>query len=192
MVARNKMINRIIADKGYQSYLEIGIADGRNFSLINVKTKDGVDPNYPCNNRVTSDQFFANLSATKLYDFIFIDGLHTKEQVAKDISNSLNHLALNGTIMVHDLSPRTPEEATPKQTTTGSWFGNGYECWLSLRMTRSDLEMCVISTDSGCGIIRRGTQQLYPKKDISWCIMVEDRKNALNLVSIEEFFGGKL
>ncbi len=37
----------------------------------------------------------------------FIDGLHTEEQVDKDVENSLKHLSPNGTIMLHDCNPPT-------------------------------------------------------------------------------------
>ena len=39
------------------------------------------------------------------FDCVFIDGLHTYNQVKKDIHNSLKYLNINGIIMLHDCLP---------------------------------------------------------------------------------------
>ena len=52
-----------------------------------------------------SDDFFNSIDDTKtqtLYDFIYIDGLHTPEQVIKDINNSCSHLSQDGIIWIDD------------------------------------------------------------------------------------------
>ena len=45
------------------------------------------------------------LSPSKQYDVIFIDGLHLEKQVIKDIGHALQHLNKNGTIVLHDCKP---------------------------------------------------------------------------------------
>ena len=49
---------------------------------------------------LTSDDFF-ELNKNK-YDFIYIDGMHTKEQIAKDIINSWDSLLIDGIIWMDD------------------------------------------------------------------------------------------
>ena len=49
---------------------------------------------------ITSDQFFE--INNKKYDFIYIDGMHTKEQIPKDIINSWNSLLIDGIIWMDD------------------------------------------------------------------------------------------
>ena len=49
---------------------------------------------------ITSDEFF-KFNDTK-YDFIYIDGMHTHEQIPKDILNSWNSLLINGVIWMDD------------------------------------------------------------------------------------------
>ena len=49
---------------------------------------------------LTSDQFFE--INNKKYDLIYIDGMHTKEQIPKDIINSWNSLLIDGIIWMDD------------------------------------------------------------------------------------------
>jgi len=88
-----------------KSYLEIGVANGTNFSKVNIENKLGVDPDPTSKATIidTSDSFFAKND--KYFDIIFIDGLHHKEQLEKDINNSLKFLNNNGYIICHDVLP---------------------------------------------------------------------------------------
>jgi len=54
-----------------------------------------------------SDTFFASLKREPIYDFIYIDGLHTAEQVIKDLDNSCYYLKDSGIIWVDDY--KSPE-----------------------------------------------------------------------------------
>ena len=49
---------------------------------------------------LTSDQFFE--INNKKYNFIYIDGMHTKEQIPKDIINSWDVLLIDGVIWMDD------------------------------------------------------------------------------------------
>ena len=49
---------------------------------------------------LTSDQFFE--FNKKKYNFIYIDGMHTKEQIQKDIINSWESLLKDGIIWMDD------------------------------------------------------------------------------------------
>src|SRR5690554_6514381 len=111
---RTETINKIIQDKGYTSYLEIGIYDGKNFLGVKCDLKEGLDPNLPTSlmgklnlYAQTSDDFFARQSDK--YDLIFIDRDHEAEQVEKDIVNAYKSLHKGGMILLHDCNPPTRE-----------------------------------------------------------------------------------
>lgn len=185
-IIRTDILNTLIHANRYKSYLEIGVRDAKNFKRVVALEKDGVDPAGNCNYPVTSDDFFKQLSQSKLYDLIFIDGLHLKEQVLRDVYNSLQHLSVGGTIVMHDCNPVSQKYATAERK-PGAWNGTVWEAWAELRMSRIDLEMCVVDTDHGCGIIRRGSQTTFPREHIEYRLLADKRRTLLNLISVDEF-----
>jgi hypothetical protein len=54
--------------------------------------------------RKTSDEAFQNIK-DKEFDFVYIDGLHTSDQVEKDIENYMKLIKKNGFIGGHDYHP---------------------------------------------------------------------------------------
>lgn len=58
----------------------------------------------------SSDEFFADYDGPAP-DVVFVDGDHSYEQVARDIYHSLDRLAPDGTIIVHDTKPERQEWA---------------------------------------------------------------------------------
>src|SRR5262245_51679804 len=94
-------------------YLEIGCEWNSLFHAVSAKTKTGVDPERGGNVRKTSDDFFR--TNNEIFDVIFIDGLHTYDQVRRDVINSIKCLGPGGWIAMHDLLPRTwIEEHVPR------------------------------------------------------------------------------
>lgn len=113
---RTKVINKLIADNGYESYLEIGIYDGKNFNNVECNDKAGCDPylipsirGYGGLYTLNSDQFFNSLEPEDKFDLIFIDGDHEASQVEKDIVNAYKALNKGGMILLHDCNPPTYE-----------------------------------------------------------------------------------
>ena len=186
---RTDIINYLIQKNNYKKYLEIGVRDpNSNLNLINVEHKDGVDPAGNCNYPVTSDEFFENLDPEFRYDIIFIDGLHLDHQVEKDILNSLNHLSDDGTIVMHDCNPIKEEHQVEDYVVGKTWNGTTWKAYVKYRMNNEYLDMFVVDTDHGVGIIKKGKQDLYPKSDIlNYKLLDENRKNILNLITIEKF-----
>jgi len=192
---RYDLINHLIEKNKFLNYLEIGVFHGENIRLIKASHKDGVDPgnegviipevNYP----MTSDEFFDLIKDHKdiKYDVIFIDGLHHAEQVDKDILNSLEHLVPNGYIVLHDCNPISFEgQKIPRETVV--WNGDVWKSIVNLRLNRSDLEVRVVDTDFGVGIVNFGQMDTYDKnKNIDWEYFDENRKEILNLITVEEF-----
>lgn len=186
-MTRTEIIN-IIAEKiKAESYLEIGVWNGVNFQQISIKNKIGVDPyaEVPVNYPIGSDDFFEGNN--QMFDVIFIDGLHHADQVERDILNSLKFLNENGAIVCHDLNP-IEESRQIIPFAGGAWNGDCWKAWVKLRSQRSDLEMFVVDTDHGCGVIRKGSQNLIEvTEEINYKNFDINRKNWLNLISIEDF-----
>jgi len=178
------LINKTQAKK----YLEIGVDKGLVLHNISCEYKIGVDPdpNSKATLHMTSDDFFK--TNQEKFDIIFIDGLHHSNQVIKDINNSLSILNPGGYIVCHDMNPTTEiMQKVPRET--GSWTGDCWKAWVIIRSQRPDLNMCVIDTDFGCGIISVGTQQcININCDLTWDSFLTNKKNWLNLVPINTIY----
>ncbi len=187
-IKRTTILNTLVERYNYQSYLEIGQGQrANNFDWINCRIKIGVDPKKSLNAayQMTSDEFFAINNDS--FDLIFIDGLHHADQVERDIINALNVLNDNGTIVVHDCNPTTKAMQIVPQG-KGTWTGDVWKTWVSLRAARPDLNMFVIDADNGCGIIRRGTQKIIKlPENLTYEVLDKKRKELLNLVDVNFF-----
>ena len=186
------IINRLIDINNYKSYLEIGVQDyTSNCEKITAEYKIAIDPapRNKCDFIGTSDEYFAQLSSETKFDIVFIDGLHLSEQVDKDIENSLNHLNPGGTIVLHDCNPET-ESMQLRNDHGGPWTGDVWKSVFKHRF-RPDLEIYVIDTDYGCGIIKNGAQTPpsieYSDSNLTWDTLAFNKKEMLNLISVEEF-----
>lgn len=181
---RVTIINALIQKKSYQSYLEIGVDTGACFNSINCPNKTGVDPSKEVLKNVpgcivkTSDDFFKQNKQT--FDIIFIDGLHHYQQVYRDILNSLKVLNKGGTIVCHDmLPPDEMHQKVPRQQI--AWTGDCWKAWVILRGTRSDLNMYVINTDYGCGIIQKGRQNCIEYSKLNYSSFLANKEKWMNI-----------
>ena len=146
---RYDIIKKIIEKKKYSSYLEIGCFEDETFNKINIDKKIGVDSNSGGNVRLTSDNFFKINKDT--FDIIFIDGLHTFEQVKKDITNSLNILNKNGVLLLHDCLPqKVRDQASPRAHE--HWNGDVWKAIVECR-TQKDIDTYTCFADQGIGVI---------------------------------------
>lgn len=185
---RTQIIQSLINKIKAKSYLEIGIDNGINFQTIICDKKVSVDPNTDtiAMHYLTSDDFFKKNKDT--FDVIFIDGLHHADQVYKDIINSLEVLNDDGYIICHDMNPiKESHQIIP--FVSGTWNGDCWKAYAKLRIERSDLQMHVINTDHGCGIISKGSQ-IPLDIDISslnYNFFDMNRKKILNLINVDEF-----
>ena len=149
-IKRWDLIQHIIDNFSFENYLEIGCDDDYCFSKIKIKNKVGVDPYMGGNFRGTSDEFFAQNN--KMFDVIFIDGLHHYDQCLKDVENSLKFLSPSGYILLHDCLPRSiAHQAIPRYR--GSWNGDVWKVIVNLR-TRKDLNTIICKIDMGVGIVK--------------------------------------
>ena len=193
---RTDIINILIEKFRYCSYLEIGTGNPNgNFNQINVKYKYSVEPflkegfsskNYSFVG--TSDEYFNFVGDDVKFDIIFIDGLHDSVQVLKDIKNSLKHLSDNGTIICHDCLPST-ERMQERNNHGGEWTGDVWKSIAELRVERIDLDIKVVDTDYGCGIIRRGENIPYEVNENykTYDYYLKNKNKLLNVISIKNF-----
>ena len=184
---RLNIINSLCAKINAKKYLEIGVFEGYVFDNVVCKYKVGVDPDPNSKATIvkTSDDFFANNNET--FDVIFIDGLHHADQVKKDIINAIKFLNNGGYIVCHDMLP--PDENTQKvPQMSWVWTGDCWKAWVQLRSEYDNLDMRVVDTDYGCGIIRIGTQEkIRLECDLTWNNFVVNRSYWMNIISIDEF-----
>lgn len=185
---RTDLLNHLAKKHNLNSYLEIGVqVPELNFDRIVCSYKVGVDPDpkaraiFVC----TSDEFFEQNKGT--YDLVFIDGLHTAEQVQKDFENALKILSPNGFIVLHDCNPKKEEHTlVPRPTKTGTWNGDVYKFASTLGVNDG---YCTVDIDNGCGVFRNGIEKYNPfnPPKIFWNYFNENRKQLLNIISWDEF-----
>jgi hypothetical protein len=179
---RIEILQKIIDKSGAKIYLEIGVGKFECFNEMKVKTKIAVDPilnvlssqvrEYHAKKSIyliphTSNYFFEHYKLDEGLDLVFVDGLHTYQQSLMDINNSLRNLNEKGVIVVHDCLPTNAAAAYPATSYshvsslnlngwTGEWCGDVWKSICYLRSTRKDLNIFVLDTDYGLGIITRG------------------------------------
>lgn len=147
---RFDIINNLIKEKGYKSYLEIGVQNGVCFENIVCEKKIGVDPraNVPVDYKMTSDAFFAQNK--ERFDCIFIDGLHTFEQSLKDFYNAWEVLNKGGAVVFHDTNPDNKEYAKSFKD-GGQWCGDVYRT--IVRLYSVGFEYHTFPDDNGVTIV---------------------------------------
>ena len=182
------LIEYLIKKNNYKNYLEIGCDKNQLFSKVNIKNKIGVDPVSGGNVRKTSDDFFKENKSS--FDIVFIDGLHTYEQVKKDILNSVNCLLDEGIILVHDCMPDSlGKQAVPRYKM--QWNGDVWKAIVDLRQ-QENLEIYTCEIDQGIGVIskKKNTSILKLDKPINKLKFKDyfnNYKEYMRVISLDEF-----
>lgn len=198
-LTRADIINSFAKKYGCKSYLEIGVGKGATYKNVKTMNRIGVDPNYECDYRMTSDEFFEKYS--QKFDIIFIDALHLANQAYKDINNALKSLTSKGFILVHDCNPThellqklpsKPElagilEWCKDNKGNNAWTGDVWKAFVQFRMNRNDLTCYVIDADFGIGVLCKGSQKVFPEKktiaNLDYSFLEKNRKKLLDLRS---------
>ena len=182
------LIEYLIKKNNYKNYLEIGCDKNQLFSKVNINNKIGVDPVSGGNVRKTSDDFFTENKSS--FDIVFIDGLHTYEQVKKDILNSVNCLLDEGIILVHDCMPDSlGKQAVPRYKM--QWNGDVWKAIVDLRQ-QENLEIYTCEIDQGIGVIskKKNTSILKLDKPINKLKFKDyfnNYKEYMRVISLDEF-----
>lgn len=122
---RSDVINRFLKLYEDPRYLEVGVDEGTTFFAVDARQKVAVDPafKFPIPDAVglladvefhpvESDLYFEK-SASGQFDIIFLDGLHTFEQIVKDFTNALAYIKPNGIIIIDDVIPSSYYASMP-------------------------------------------------------------------------------
>ena len=182
------LIEYLIKKNNYKNYLEIGCDKNQLFSKVNIDNKIGVDPVSGGNVRKTSDDFFKENKSS--FDIVFIDGLHTYEQVKKDILNSVNCLLDEGIILVHDCMPDSlGKQAVPRYKM--QWNGDVWKAIVDLRQ-QENLEIYTCEIDQGIGVIskKKNTSILKLDKPINKLKFKDyfnNYKEYMRVISLKKF-----
>lgn len=195
--ARWALLNALARRLGARRYLEIGVASGECFNRIEVADKTSVDPaRNEATVRLTSDEFFRRLGPSDRFDLVFVDGLHERRQVHRDILNAWRHLTPNGAILVHDCSPPTEASASPRAS--GLWCGDVYRGWMDARHDLTgEASLACVETDLGCGLVVGACDALAPvpppwpreETDLAgWEFFAQHRAAWLNSISTADFY----
>lgn len=189
-MTRWELLNRIAARIGARAYLEIGVQRGDVFSRVEVERKVGVDPDprSAATIHLPSDAYFDRLDAespSERFDLVFVDGLHHREQVVRDVRNSIRYLSTGGVTVVHDCDPPS-EAAGGRAMCSGVWCGDVWKGWIDLRR-ELDRETFVVDTDLGCGVILEGDPAPpNGESDPTWSEFAANRSEWLRLVSVDD------
>lgn len=183
-----QLFNWLIKEFEYSSYLEIGCKGDTTFNQVEAKTKVGVDPVSGGTMRMTSDEYFEKYD--QKFDLIFVDGLHERAQVLRDVDNALTRLNLGGTIVMHDCDPPSEERQRVPQGNQRGWCGDVWRAYVQVR-TRSDLDVACTTFDMGMGVIRvrpNGAVLTLPKaaEDMTWQDLEADRARLLRKMPEEQ------
>ena len=212
---RTDVLNHLAEKYQLKRYLEIGLQNPQqNFDKIKCEYKISVDPdpNAHASFCMTSDKFFS-LTNDDLHDYgwaslfkvhgkkdhywsqfdlVFIDGMHTAEQVQKDFENALKVLAPNGFIVLHDCNPEKEEHTiVPRPTKSGHWNGDVYRFALTITSKVFSTDPAfTVDLDNGITIFS-GHQEYrlhgFPLPYMEWEDFDAHRKELLNLITWDEF-----
>ena len=181
------LINDLISDLNYKSYLELGVSVGESWKLISCENKIGVDNNINVANEFdgvihsTTDNYFLNNKDK--FDLIYIDALHEKNQVYKDFKNSFNVLNDSGVIIFHDVNP-----FDISQTHFNS-SGDVFELWIELAKT---YKVYIIKNEydgDSVGIFIKSKNSKFidiELKDYTYQFFSENREDFISYLNYEE------
>lgn len=176
-INKTTVAQSLLNAKGGKVYIEIGVFACINFLKIVAPIKHAVDPliRVPQTFKDSETDLYFEIESDRYFkeqekflqkngiDVIFVDGLHTYQQSLADIKNALKYLNKGGVIIVHDCIPKNEAAAHPDmkiaQKTpgfTGGWMGDVWKSIVWLRSNCKDLNVFVLDTDCGLGIITKG------------------------------------
>jgi SAM-dependent methyltransferase len=137
-------------------YLEIGVNTGASIALAKGPAV-GVDPRPNVTRElpdavklveIQSDDFFEKVAEKLLQpqpELIFIDGMHLFEFALRDFINAEAVAAPNAVIVIDDIFPNHPAQAT-RDRTTRHWTGDIWKLHDLLKKERPDLFLMPIDT----------------------------------------------
>jgi hypothetical protein len=191
------IINALAERLGATRYLEIGVSGGESMTHVRVPEKWGVDPEPQVSGvkactvffPMTSDAFFSFNAKARLFQIVFIDGLHHAEQAYRDIQNAISALPeTGGVIVVHDSNPST-EEMQLVPAVQSEWTG---DVWKAVARVRAEGKHTVFTVDADYGVAmivphRTPSYPLWPGDvmQLTYQDLVQRREELLGLIPAE-------
>ena len=148
---RIALVNLLVSKFQNCDYLEIGCNTNLLFDSVPVENKTGIDPFAGGNVRKTSDDFFQENS--NKFDVIFIDGLHTYDQVRRDVLNAIKVLKPGGWVALHDMLPRNWIEQHVPIVSHSHWTGDVWKVGFELASSLG-IDFKILKIDAGVGVFR--------------------------------------
>jgi hypothetical protein len=171
------ILQRLHADFGKPTYLEIGTLTGATLALSNSPSI-AIDPAFQVSTQVIgakelclffqmeSDAFFAGYDPKALLgrpiEFAFLDGMHRCEFLLRDFINTERHSSPSGIIALHDCLPvdvpmtdRTQNGTPPALPhRAGWWTGDVWRTVVALKKYRPELRIiCLDAAPTGLVLI---------------------------------------
>lgn len=184
------LLRQLHAETDPNTYLEIGVRDGKSIRLAGHNTLAiGIDPmpaahvlGYGILHRLTSDQFFAMQKQRQdalRFDLAFIDGDHHYEQARRDFENLLTMAKPGAIIALHDVIPMDERTATP-ECSSSFWTGDVWRLMADI-VASGFRAITVACPPTGLGLVACPGPEFKastpPKLDMDWDRLV----SALNI-----------
>jgi hypothetical protein len=182
-VARHVVVQGILDLFEQPSYLEIGVFKGVTFNRLKAARKVGVDPKFAFDFspiaaadasiefwQVTSDCYFGTVAdPSRLFDVVYLDGLHTFEQTLRDLLNAMSLIKSDGVIVIDDVFPSSYVASLPsleafKQVRIASgvqsrdWMGDVYRLIFFISSFCQQYDHRTINDNHGQLVLWRGAR----------------------------------
>jgi hypothetical protein len=147
--------------------------------------EQSLSAHFPSNTNISKDK----ITFHSQFDLIFIDGLHTAEQVRKDFLNAWRLLTVGGFIVLHDCNPEKEEHTiVPRPTERGHWNGDVWRFAIAFTGYES-LMRHTVDIDNGCMVMQKHREEFNSVgiSDLPWHLFNKGRKRLLNLITWDEF-----
>lgn len=186
----SEIINFFIKKYKLSTYLEIGTrCKADNFNKIKCREKFCIDPDpsAEADFELTSDDFFK--INHKIFDCVFIDGLHEAHQVYRDIKNSEKFLKPGGIILCHDVNPSAFEHGYDFEDYNGidQWNGDSWKGFVKYRFETDYYTYTVPEDEADMGIIDTNLRSDVDRcriniGELTFYVLNENRQHLLNIV----------
>lgn len=185
LASRPGRVNALLEITNGKRYLEIGVQKGKTFHRVEAGLKVGVDPRFLFDAaeyrregvdlwEMTSDAFFASVAhGYDSFDVVYIDGLHTFEQVFRDLISSLSYCHANTVILIDDTIPvniasfqKSPKDAKALRHELGiknpAWMGDVCKVIVAIKEFMPGWSYATFPGHGQTALVKRGRQIFNP------------------------------
>lgn len=171
---KSDIINYLIGQNGYGTYLEIGVDDEfRLYSKVECSEKWHFKDRFP--------------ETEQKFDIIYIGGFRDEERIRSDVSAALRHLNPKGKAVVGDCFPASCGRHGEKTVADGK-----SESWKAVCMLGCiGADYSTVYSDGGCCVIERpvGEVGCLPPCPLVYSDIEENPHGLLHVVTEERFVG---